>query len=133
MRRAHYIGAPEFFHLSVLCQVINQSFSDQGYGCYLVGSSLIKRDYRDVDVRYIMADEHYDRLFPNSTRNQGLNAFWTLTCAAISEWLAKRSGLPIDFQIQRQSDANEEYPCPEHQRNHLGLFLAPSDMKAREE
>lgn len=132
IRRAHFIGAPEFFHLNVVCQVINHTFGDDGYGCYLVGSSLYRRDYRDVDVRYMMADEHYDRLFPNPTKNQSLNAFWTLTCAAISEWMSKRTGLPIDFQIQKMSDANAEYPGKEidpttgrkvHERNHLGLFM----------
>src|SRR5690348_5272200 len=128
MKRANYVGAPEIFHLNVLCQVINQAFGDDGYGCYLVGSSLHKRDYRDVDVRYIMQDEHYDRLFPNSTKNQQLNAFWSLTCAAISEWLSKRSGLPIDFQIQKQSDANNEYPSRENPRSYLGLFLHESPI-----
>jgi hypothetical protein len=54
-QRSHYVGAPAIFHLSNACVLINESFGD--FGCYLVGSALERRDYRDVDVRFIMDDE----------------------------------------------------------------------------
>ena len=34
-------------------------------------------------------------------------------------WLARQSGLPIDFQIQRRTEANIQYPG---QRQALGMF-----------
>lgn len=122
MDRANYIGAPEFFHLNVLCRILSESF---GVSNYLVGSSLKKRDWRDVDVRCILSDKEFDTLFPEAKNcNHYLgDARWSLICASISEWLSKRSGLPIDFQIQRQTEANEKYPCPENPRCALGVFI----------
>ena len=119
MKRANFIGAPEFYNLQCACAILNQAF---GYNNYLVGSSMLCRDFRDVDVRCILDDEEFDRLFPDCPKNTSLNAFWSLTCAAISEWLAKRTGLPIDFQIQRRTEANAENDGP---RNCLGLFINP--------
>ena len=116
-KRANFLGAPEALHLNVVCATLVEAF---GYNIYLVGSCLNRRDYRDVDIRCIMSDEDYDRVFPNATKNQQLNAFWCLTCAAISEWMAKRTGLPIDFQIQKMTDANTDYP--KQPRSALGLF-----------
>lgn len=122
-KRANYIGVPEFFNLNFACQAITAAF---GYGVYLVGSSMEKKDFRDVDVRCMLDDAEYDRMFPPTfsgeqrIRNQNLNAQWCLMNAAISAWLSERSGLKIDFQFQRQSDANEEH---EGKRSALGYFL----------
>lgn len=120
MKRANYIGAPEFFDLNAACQVITQA-----YGCclYLVGSSLEKRDFRDVDLRLILDDAAFDAMFPGIGSNWSLDARWSLMCSAISLWLAKRSGLKIDFQIQRQTQANEIEGRT--QRHIMGLFLEP--------
>lgn len=123
--RAHWLGAPEAFHLDLLCRAVNEAFENRGYGCFLVGSSMERRDWRDVDVRYIMRDEEFDRMFPeiagDAEGSWARCATWSLICGAISEWLAKRSGLPIDFQIQRMTQANEQYQGP---RNALGVFRA---------
>lgn len=99
--RVNYIGAPELFHLRVVAETLNKAF---GYNIYQVGSSLEKRDYRDVDIRCILPDDEFDRLFPKSGWN---GARWSVICAAVSEWISKRTGLPIDFQIQKQSEAKE--------------------------
>ena len=117
MERANYIGAPQFYNLQCACAVLVQAF---GYNIYLVGSALTRRDHRDVDVRCILPDAEYARMFPGLTGNPSVNAFWCLVTAAISEWLAKRTGLPIDFQIQMQSEANAEN---DGLRSALGLFL----------
>lgn len=122
--RAEWIGAPEAFHLKNIACALNAAF---GYHNYLVGSALTKRDYRDVDIRCILPDGVFDRLFPNCQIGFQHNSFWSLTCAAISEWLAKRTGLPIDFQIQRQSYANEHFPCPQHPRNALIIHGAADE------
>lgn len=118
MKRANFIGAPEFYNLQCACAVLVQAF---GYHIYLVGSSLERRDFRDVDVRCILEDEEFDRLFPNlKGSSYNTNAFWSLICAAVSEWLSTRTNLKIDFQIQRQTEANAEN---DGQRHILGLFL----------
>ena len=115
--RANFLGAPEALNLNVVCSTLVEAF---GHNIYLVGSAIEHRDYRDVDVRCILDDEEYDRMFSNSTKNQQLNAAWCLVCAAISEWMKNRTGLPIDFQIQKRTDANEQYP--KQKRSALGLF-----------
>lgn len=122
-KRANWIGAPEFFNLNFAVGALNDAF---GYHNYLVGSAMERKEHRDVDVRCILPDEEYDRLFPpvfsgeTRVRNQNLNPLWTLMCASISFWLAERTGLKIDFQIQRSSDANEEH---QGSRSALGMWI----------
>jgi len=116
-RRANYVPAPHFYNLNQACALINRCFA-KGFGCYLVGSSLERRDYRDVDVRYIMDDASYDALFKNE--DGWLNPLLSLMCTSISMWLSHASGLPIDFQIQRQTRANAEH---DGKRAALGIFL----------
>lgn len=127
MNRANYIGAPEMFNLNNVAAVLNEAF---GYHNYLVGSSIERRDFRDVDIRCILSDEEFDRLFqpylPQTISGQTLinyatNARWSLVCSAISEWLSSRTGLKIDFQIQRQTEANTE----DGPRQALGIFIQP--------
>src|SRR5688572_23291882 len=120
MKRANWLPAPHFFNLNHACTIINKAFD--GFGCYLVGSSRERRDFRDVDVRFIMSDEAYDREFRNGDATSWLDAKWSLICQAISLWLTQQSGLPIDFQIQRQTQANELHPGP-GRRSALGIFL----------
>lgn len=116
-RRANYVGAPAFFNLNMTCRLINEAFGDVGH-CYLVGSAMERRDHRDVDVRFIMEDDAYARLF----RGEGgwLNPLWSLMCQSISVWLHEQTGLPVDFQIQQQTAANAAHNGP---RSALGLFL----------
>jgi len=117
MERANWLPAPHFFNLNQACCVIAQAFNG---GVFLVGSCLERRDYRDVDVRAILDDEEYDRLFPDC--HQQHNALWSVMCSSISLYLSQHSGLPVDFQIQKRSKANET----EHgRRNALGLFISP--------
>lgn len=115
--RASWIGVPEQFELNAACQIINKAFGQ----CYHVGSSLERRDWRDVDVRCIMDDGAFERAFGKSTGRNDLNARWAITCIAISHWLQKRTGLPVDFQIQARTPANNEFP--DGQRSALGLYL----------
>ncbi len=118
VKRENYIGAPQFYNLQYACAMLVEAF---GYHVYLVGSALERRDYRDVDVRCILDDTEFDRLFPNiSGSNYQTDAFWCLVCCSISEWLAIRSNLPIDFQIQRRTQATAEN---EGTRSALALFI----------
>lgn len=77
---------------------------------YLVGSVERGEPYRDVDVRTILADEDFDALFGEA------ELLWGLVCLGLTAWLREQTGLPIDYQIQRRTEANEKHPGP---RNHL--------------
>lgn len=120
--RANYLPAPHYFNLNMACRVLNDAFGD--FGCYLVGSSLERRDYRDVDVRYIMADAAFAAMFPGTDPKRcQMDARWSLICAAIALYLSQHSGgLPIDFQIQQQTYANASNP--KGRRHPLGIFYA---------
>lgn len=119
-KKAVYVGAPACFALEQCCQHINAAFGD--YGCYLVGSALERPDWRDVDIRFIMADEKFLELFPDAAdRCWEQDPRWLLFTVSISEWLSKVTGLPVDFQIQPQTHANEHHKGP---RNALGLRIA---------
>ena len=118
-KKAPYVGAPAIFALEQACQQINAAFD--GFGCYLVGSALERPDWRDVDVRLIMADEEFDALFPDAGRTWEFHPRWLLLTVAISGWLSKITGLPIDFQFQPQTHANKIHSGPRHA---LGLFVS---------
>jgi len=118
VRRANFLGVPAAFNLNHEMVMVNEAFGHVGY---LVGSCIDNREYRDVDVRMLLPDAEYDRMFPGITKNQQMHPLWSLLCASISEWLSARTGLPIDFQIQRRADANEMYPYGKRQA--LGLFF----------
>lgn len=118
MRRANYVGAPHFYALNQACRVLVEAF---GHCIYLVGSSIERRDYRDVDVRAILEDDQYARMFPNG--GGWTDAYWSIVVVSISHWLSKQTGLPIDFQIQQQTAANAEYPGAS-KRHALGIFFS---------
>ena len=101
----NYLGMPAAHNLDHAMLVIDKAFECMSY---LVGSATETSEYRDVDIRMIMPDEKYEALFGDIPSN--LSAFWSLLTVTISEYLQKRTGLPIDFQIQKMSDANKKYP-----------------------
>jgi hypothetical protein len=118
--RANWLPAPHFFLLNQACLALNDAFG--GIHCYLVGSSLHRRDYRDVDVRCILDDEHFDRLFPGAAHDPPRNALWSVMCTSIALMLKEQTGLPIDFQIQRRTNANAN-PATSGERHALGIFV----------
>jgi hypothetical protein len=80
-----------------------------GHVPYHVGSSLKSKVWRDVDVRLILPDDEFTERFginQSSETNAKLSAV-TLAFATLGE---KMTGLPIDFQIQTQTHANDKYP-----------------------
>jgi hypothetical protein len=120
-----YVGAPAIFTLELECQHINEAFGR--YGCYLVGSSLERADWRDVDVRFIMDDEEFAKLFPNAYETAWeQDTRWLLINTSISEHLSKVTGLPIDFQIQPQTHANLRHDKP---RSSLGNTIKKKEQK----
>lgn len=52
--RVNFIGAPEFYNLNAACLLVTEAFHNLSLGTFHVGSSITRRDYRDVDVRVIM-------------------------------------------------------------------------------
>ena len=73
---------------------------------YLVGSVLTSPDWRDVDIRIMLHDDFYDRLTTLISPPM-LNL-------SISTWGQKVTGLPIDFQIQKVTEANKEFDGLRH-------------------
>lgn len=135
-RKASHVGAPAIFLLERECQSINVAF--RGFGCFLVGSSTERPDWRDVDVRFIMADDEFAILFPDAGTTAASwehDPRWLLMTAALSGHLSRVTGLPIDFQFQPQTFANERHKGPRHalgmvyaaRRDEEGLRRAPGD------
>jgi hypothetical protein len=109
--KACHVGAPAIFALQTECREIARAFDT--FGIYLVGSALERADWRDVDVRMIMDDADFDALFPDATDGGWeFDPRWSLLTVAISAHLSARTGLPIDFQIQRQTHANKQHAGP---------------------
>lgn len=94
------------------------------FNCYLVGSAMVRKDWRDVDVRMILPDDEFAKLFPAALADANQFQFdprWLLLTVAISERLSKLTGLPIDFQFQPMTIANKRHTGPRHA---LGLRVA---------
>lgn len=63
-------------------------------GFYLVGSALIHKDFRDIDIRTVLPEE--DFLQTEFTRKS--ISMW------FSEWITNRLQFPVDFQIQTMGE-----------------------------
>lgn len=101
------VGMP---HQLLLKEFGNHIYNAFGYVAYHVGSSLHnKTGWRDVDVRLILPDEEYNRLELGSPSAPHANARWVSLVRAWSSFGKDLIGLPIDFQIQRATEANMEY------------------------
>lgn len=111
-----YIGAPACFALELACREITNAFGL--YGCFVVGSSLDRPDWRDIDIRFIMPDDEFAKVFPQAGQHWEHDSRWLLLTVSISEHLSKVTGLPIDFQFQPQTHANEKHKGP---RNAIGF------------
>jgi hypothetical protein len=127
-KKPHYLPAQPYLALNRAVGVIDRGLDT--LGIFLVGSVLERPDFRDVDVRAIMADEVFDRLFPGGESGMDSDAFWSLLCESVGAYLAQATGLPIDFQIQRMTEANAMHPGP-GRRNALssaGGRLYPGEL-----
>ena len=102
-KKTCYIGGPEGLALDHAVHIIEMAYNST---CYLVGSALERPDFRDVDVRLILDDKDFEGYFG---KNWGprLNPLWSLTCLSLSEYLSTRTGLRVDFQIQKRSKVKE--------------------------
>ncbi|MFF2388939.1 hypothetical protein [Agromyces sp. NPDC058104] len=103
----------QMFLLDLACGPIVDAFGGLGYGAFLVGTAATRGEYRDVDVRVILEDDRYDALL--AATSPEMMAFLGL---AIGQYLASVTELPIDFQIQRFTEANAKH---DGSRNPLGV------------
>ena len=101
------VGIPFSINLNRFGAHLNAMFGDHTYH---VGSSLEKKDgWRDVDVRIILPDEVWDTMQLGDPKNPHSNAKWISYTLALSAFGHALTGLPIDCQLQRNTEANEEY------------------------
>jgi len=107
-KKPHYLSAQSYLALNRAVEPIYAGLDT--LGIFLVGSCLKHADFRDVDVRAMMDDAAYDRMFPGGEDGTESDAFWSLLCESIGAMLSLRTGLPIDFQIQRMTEANAMHP-----------------------
>lgn len=125
-QKANWVGAPACFELELALYDIRRAFGS----CYQVGSSLHRADFRDVDIRCIMPDEEFDKLFPGlctpTPAGWEHDSRWLVMTTTISQWLSTRIGKTVDFQFQRASWANEHHSSHEP-RHYKGFRRAPSE------
>lgn len=117
-KRGCQLTTAELYRLDTACRPLRQIIdeTDDVGGIYLVGSVEERPDFRDVDVRMILADARFDALFGHS------EMLWAQFSYAVSRQLATDTDLPIDFQVQRMTQANDRYG--DRPRNPLGLGRA---------
>lgn len=136
--KGSYIGAPAHFALEMACKQVRAAFApkreDRFGSIFLVGSALARPDWRDVDIRLILDDESFAELFP-SALNEGSATWefdprWTLLTVAVSEWMRKQTGLPIDFQVQPMEFANKHHNGPRHAMGLTYVEPRPKDAAA---
>ena len=100
------VGMPADLLLEEFGYFIWTTFGDYPYH---VGSSLFNKTWRDVDVRLILSDEEYEHMGLGDPKNQHMNEKWCVLTLGFSTLGKTMTGLPIDFQIQQQTEANATY------------------------
>lgn len=117
IRAASYLSPPDFQRLDLACYPIYRAYG----AAYLVGSVLTRPDFRDIDLRYILFDEEYDRMFPGEDADSPRKL--CLLNVALSRMIADSAQLawPVDFQFQRMTEANAEF---DGMRNPMGTRWA---------
>jgi hypothetical protein len=112
--RKSFLTTAQFAQLNDACIPIREAF---GSGPYLVGSATEHAGFRDIDLRVILADEEFDHWFGDRVM------LWSLVCNSIGHHLSAVTGLPVDFQIQRRTEANEKHP--DGSRHPMGMHSRP--------
>lgn len=103
------IGQPQSMLLQQFGTLVQKAFGT--HSVYHVGSSLTRNDegWRDVDVRLMLDDEEWKNLGLMEPAESHLDPKWRTLCIVFSHYGKYMTGLPIDFQIQRVKEANEEF------------------------
>jgi hypothetical protein len=112
------VGMPAGLYLQMFGDMLFRAYGEVPYQ---VGSSLFGEKWRDVDVRVILDDEAYAAMGFGDPNTPQENERWCLLTMAISLLGQKMTGLPIDFQFQQITDANNKWGGDEHPRSALIL------------
>lgn len=115
-RRQTHLGVEEVRKLDHWCRNLRVMFHES-LDVIHVGSSLVKPDYRDVDIRIVVEDEDYVRL-SGSLNVKDLNML-------LSYWGREQTGLPIDCQVQSLDVSSDE-----HDKLLSGAFPIPRGLVA---
>lgn len=119
---AHYLGVTQFIELRYAAAIVKGVFDDS-FGIYLVGSAMKRKDWRDVDIRQIISDDEFTRRFGEFVEPYDRNPFLRAFNLGVSNWMSTYSRLPIDYQVQPITKANELYPTDKgNPRNSVGLL-----------
>lgn len=123
------VGMPETL---LLHEFGSHLWSIFGKPAYHVGSSLGPKGtvYRDVDVRMILDDEEYASEGYGEPSQAHQNLKWVSMCLALSQFGRHLTGLPIDFQIQQRTDANQQFPGSRSAIGMVPLRLVQSPVSA---
>lgn len=101
------VGMPEWIVLNQFGRVVYEAFGEYPY---LVGSAVRSKRWRDVDVRLILSDPEFEKWFGPPRSPKCLSLKWNAMCLAFTYLGQHMTGLPIDFQIDQQTNANAKYP-----------------------
>lgn len=112
------VGQPGWLLLNEWGATLTQAF---GATPYLVGSATQSKTWRDVDVRVMLPDDEFERIFGPYRRPLHTNARWSLVCSAVAFHGREVTGLPIDFQVQTLTEGNEDPNAG--RRVPLGIFV----------
>jgi len=94
MKRAAYIDFDEQRILRDWCRSLRRAFPD-AIGIMHVGSSVVRADYRDVDVRVVLDDVAFSALTSVvAVDDLGI---------ALTSWGKRATGMRIDCQVQSLS------------------------------
>jgi hypothetical protein len=105
------VGQPQGMLLNEFGERLHAAFGDMAYQ---VGSSLSEKttSWRDVDVRLMLDDEVWAAMELGTPENPHQNRKWRALCIVFSDYGRHLTGLPIDFQLQQRTHANENFKGP---------------------
>lgn len=123
------VGQPHGILLNQFGEYVRHAFGEMAYH---VGSSLEKKDgWRDVDVRVLLPDEEWDRLKLGNPENPHGNRRWVALTLAWSAFGRQLTGLPIDFQLQQRTHANNTRYSRADNHRRSALFTAYDDASTK--
>lgn len=111
------IGMPAALYLDEFGALVDEGLG-AGFGTYHVGSSLLSKQWRDVDVRTILSDDEYAAMGLGDPDHPHQSPRWVALTLAFSALGRHMTGLPIDYQIQQQTHCNKKFP---NARSALGI------------
>lgn len=123
------VGIPATLYLDQFAVILNDVF---GGIPYHVGSSVMSKKWRDVDVVVMLDNDKWAKLELGDPDQPHENGKWVGYCMAFSELGKRITGLPIDFKLQQTSWANRKYKDGVRSALLHGLLLRQNALKRAE-